>query len=168
MARTHRLQQQTYADAVQTRIVRPQASSNAQWIKRARQLHLYLGTLFAPSILFFALTGAAMVLNLHEPRERAPFWLRQVAQIHKKQKPLPPDPPSMSKVATAPDPKPAPKQAMGTRLLKFFFCAAALGLSATTLLGIYMAFQFNRRPIVLLGLLLLGSAIPLLMVLRIS
>ncbi len=40
--------------------------SRAAWLKQIRQLHLYLGTFFAPSIIFFALTGAIQLFGLHE------------------------------------------------------------------------------------------------------
>jgi hypothetical protein len=41
-------------------------SGNAIRLKLARQLHLYLGTLFAPSIIFFAFTGSLQLFGLHE------------------------------------------------------------------------------------------------------
>ena len=43
----------------------PVQSRHAFWLKQARQWHLYLGTFFAPSILFFALTGALQLFGLH-------------------------------------------------------------------------------------------------------
>ncbi len=64
-------------------------SSRANWLKQVRQLHLYLGTFFAPSILFFALTGALQLFGLHEghPGEKyqPPAWVAKLGSIHKDQ-----------------------------------------------------------------------------------
>src|SRR4051812_809137 len=57
-------------------------------IKQIRQLHLYLGTFFAPSIIFFALTGAFQTFNFHEEHEgRAAIPVfEKLAEIHKDQR----------------------------------------------------------------------------------
>jgi hypothetical protein len=59
-----------------------------------RQVHLYIGTLFAPAIIFFALTGALQTVELHESKEGAKpaVWIATVADIHKHQR-LPGPPP---------------------------------------------------------------------------
>jgi hypothetical protein len=44
--------------------------------------------------------------------------------------------------------------------LKWFFLATSFGLVATTLLGIYMAFKYNRSRIIVWSLLLAGTLIP--------
>src|SRR5881227_1671082 len=59
------------------------------FIQQARQIHLYLGTFFAPAILFFAITGALQTFSFHE-RSRGssydpPVLLMKLAQLHKKQ-----------------------------------------------------------------------------------
>jgi ABC-type dipeptide/oligopeptide/nickel transport system permease component len=48
--------------------------------------------------------------------------------------------------------------------LKGFFLATAVGLILSTLLGIYMAFKFNRSRAMVWGLLLLGTAIPVALI----
>src|SRR5579862_8066073 len=72
---------------IETRTQGP--SSNAAWLKLARQWHLYLGTFFAPSIIFFALTGALQLFGLHEghPGEayQPPEWVQKLSSIHKDQ-----------------------------------------------------------------------------------
>jgi len=47
-----------------------------------------------------------------------------------------------------------------TFALKWFFLATSIGLVFTTLLGIYMAFKFNRSRALIWSLLSAGAAIP--------
>ncbi len=164
------------------RETKPQGPSNsAVWLKRARQWHLWLGTFFAPSIIFFALTGALQLFNLHEGRPggayQPPAWIQTVASIHKDQtvserhgpppgvSPQQKDTPQAD--ATHPPAQPQdghPDDEHGasklTYALKWFFLAMALGLTVSTLLGIYMAFKYGRSRALVLGLLFLGTAIP--------
>ena len=64
-------------------------STPASWLKAVRLTHLYLGAFFAPSILFFALTGAFQTFSLHETTRgssyKPPAWIVTLAHIHKKQ-----------------------------------------------------------------------------------
>lgn len=53
-----------------------------------------------------------------------------------------------------------PRESGYTSALKWFFLATSLGLVATTLLGIYMAFKYNRSRIIVWSLLLAGTVIP--------
>jgi hypothetical protein len=57
-------------------------------MKQIRQLHLYIGTFFAPSIIFFALTGAFQIFNFHEEHEGRPAIpvFEKLAEIHKDQR----------------------------------------------------------------------------------
>jgi hypothetical protein len=66
-------------------------------MKQIRQLHLYLGTFFAPSIIFFAITGAFQTYNFHEEYQGRPATplFEKLAEIHKDQRvPAPTKPPS--------------------------------------------------------------------------
>src|SRR5947209_4350231 len=57
-------------------------------IRAARQLHLYLGLFFAPSIVFFAFTGTLQTFSLHEnkhPGDHNPQWIATLASVHKDQ-----------------------------------------------------------------------------------
>ena len=47
-----------------------------------------------------------------------------------------------------------------TLALKCFFLAMAVGLVFSTLLGIYMAFKYNRSRALVWSMLLIGTAIP--------
>jgi uncharacterized iron-regulated membrane protein len=118
-------------------------------MKRIRQIHLYLGALFAPLLIFFAFTGALQTFNLHEsPRGSAyspPAWLVKISEIHKNQR---------------------ASREQGARPsvpLKWFVLVMACGLIATSALGIYMAFKYNRDQRVVRGLVILGIVIPVVL-----
>ncbi len=155
-------------DPVKTRVGR-------SFVRWARELHLYLGTFFAPAILFFAFTGALQTFGWHEGRPgetyQPPRWVRVVAQLHKKQTAALPVPREGAR--KAPDAKGSPARArdrVATVALKWFVFTMAAGLMVTTGLGIYMAFKFNpssspgRRRLVWM-LLALGAALPMAFVL---
>lgn len=160
-------------------------SKSVAWLKLARQWHLYLGTLFAPSIIFFALTGALQLFGLHEghPGEayQPPAWIQKLSSIHKDQivserHGPPPDfageqkgPPQSDEARQSPQPEGARRnEERGPNklslALKLYFLAMSVGLVLSTLLGIYMAFKFNRSRALVWGLLLLGAAIPVALV----
>jgi hypothetical protein len=159
----------------------PTPSLSAVWLKRARQWHLYLGTLFAPSIIFFAFTGSLQLFGLHEGHPGEAYqpsaWVQKLASIHKDQTVSekhgpPPGFAGEQKRPPQPDEARRPPQPGGGRqseergsnkltlALKWFFLATAVGLFFSTLLGIYMAFKFNRSRALVWGLLFLGTAIP--------
>ncbi|MCU1306835.1 MAG: hypothetical protein JWN45_1530 [Acidobacteriaceae bacterium] len=88
-------------------------------MKQIRQLHLYLGTFFAPSILFFAFTGAFQIFNFHEEYKGRPATpvFEQLAEIHKNQRVPPPaktpaPTPEVARAATTPQEptQPSPAQ----------------------------------------------------------
>jgi hypothetical protein len=160
----------------------PAQSSRAVWLKHARQWHLYLGTLFAPSILFFALTGALQLFGLHEghPGEayQPPTWVAELGSLHKKQTiaerrgPAPGfgsaqvrQPQARGENGTRPQREErrgneGRRESKSSFALKWFFLATSIGLTLSTLLGIYMAFKFNRSRTLIWSLLFGGTAIP--------
>ena len=147
----------------------PAQSSRALWLKQVRQLHLYLGTLFAPSILFFALTGALQLFGLHEghPGEtyQPPEWIAKLGSLHKNQtleERHGPPPGQAGKPPQGEDRRrnEGRRESKFTFALKWFFLATSIGLVFTTLLGIYMAFKFNRSRALIWSLLSAGAAIP--------
>ena len=113
-------------------------------MKQIRQLHLYLGTLFAPMIIFFAFSGALQTFQWHEKGKsatyRPPAWIVTLAQIHKNERMAQADGKSVA--------------------LRWFIMVMSVGLIITTLLGIYMAFKFNRDRRIIWGLMGLGFIIP--------
>jgi hypothetical protein len=137
-----------------------------------RQLHSYIGAFIAPSVLFFAVTGALQVFSLHEAHGsyRPPELVARLSRLHKDQViSLPPAKTSPAggrhehgPRADAPHPRPSPPWAMTA--LKWLFLAVAAGLTLSTLLGLWMAFTTSRRRGVILALFALGAALPIILV----
>ncbi len=150
-----------------------------------RQLHAYLSAFVAPAVLFFALTGAVQLFSLHEAHGdyQPPPLIEKLGMVHKDQKFAlkPKRRPALAlgapvlrhdaEPASGPThdegdwiaPAKAPP-ADGPRVrelaLKWVFLAAALSLTASTLLGLWMGFTQNRRKWWLIVLFLAGAAIP--------
>lgn len=143
---------------------------NLNIMKKVRQIHLYLGTLFAPLIIFFALTGILQTLNLHEG-PGTPTWIAQIASVHKKQALQSGEPrrprPSADGAQNAPDRPRFDGNAANNRSgpspwpLKWLVVLMALGLVVTTILGIYMAFKYERNKAIVWGLLIAGTLLPI-------
>lgn len=114
-------------------------------MKFLRTLHLYLGCLFAPILIFFAVSGSWQLFNWHEStRDKsytAPPALSVLSEIHKEAH-IPPTP---KRQATP---------------LRYFMLLAAAGLVTTAVLGVIMAYRFSRRPLVATISLLIGIAAP--------
>lgn len=140
-------------------------------INKARRLHLYLGLLFAPSIIFFAFTGALQTFGLHESRKDQsyvpPAWIVQLARVHKDQRlegpPKRPQAPMGNPMAHPHEPPLG--QAHHVVLLKWFVLVMSVGLILTTTLGISMSFAYNRNRTTLGVLLAAGVLIPVLLLL---
>jgi hypothetical protein len=148
-------------------------------LKFVRLTHMYLGVFLAPSILFFAFTGALQSFSLHESHSAnytPPNWLVHMSQMHKNQtlhipvrKPAPPKPASATP-APAPKPVAAPTTPAARDIhsptpMKFFFVFVALGLIVSTCLGLYMSYKFNRNKVAVTATLAAGIAIPALLTL---
>jgi hypothetical protein len=65
---------------------------------------------------------------------------------------------NLAKLAANPAP---PKRREKSIPLKVFIAFMAIGLIVTSLLGIYMAFKYSRGPLLISGLLLAGTAVPI-------
>lgn len=111
-----------------------------------RKLHLYLGCIFAPALIFLSCSGAAQLYDLHETRKDgsyvAPNWLATFGQVHKHQN-MPGDPRGSG------------------RAMKIFMLAAAAGLVLTTMLGVIMAFRVSRGMGPVFACLSAGVILPL-------
>jgi hypothetical protein len=124
--------------------------------------------LIAPSVVFFALTGAAQLFHLHEAHgtyHPAPL-IEKLGAVHKDQ---------MFELAHEHDPAPAeatpghelpaaeqdkPERPV-TLALKWFFLLVALGLATSTCLGVWMALTQTRSRGLAWVLLAAGCLIPL-------
>ena len=146
----------------------------ANLLKQVRRIHLYLGTFFAPAIIFFAFSGALQLFGLHESRPgssyKPPAWVEKLAQVHKHQTiAAPPKKPrsvareteSAGKQRALRIEEPPPHDSPATSGLKWFFLFMSAGLIVTTLLGIYMSFKYNRNHRIVWGLLVAGTVLPI-------
>lgn len=144
-----------------------------------RVWHNYLGMLIAPSVLFFALTGALQLFGLHEAHDGyvPPAFIEKLGMLHKDQVFAPGDhhdphesPEGDAKGAAGgggdhdhdhdDDHASAPQFA-----LKCYFLIVAIGLASSTLLGLWMGLtqvRQKRTGQILLGV---GVLVPVLLVL---
>lgn len=113
-----------------------------------RRLHLYLGCLFAPVLILFAVSGTWQLFNFHKTKKDgsyiAPRSLVTMSSIH------------MESHLSG-------KNAHAFTPLRYFMVAAAAGLVITSILGVIMAYKFSRQPGIATVCLLLGVAIPAVM-----
>jgi hypothetical protein len=137
-----------------------------------RQWHTYVGLFIAPSVLFFSLTGAVQIFNLHEAHGsyHPAVLLEKFSAVHKDQvfeephdKSAPDNDAPHSAAGGAAD-QPSEdedeKQSASTLALKWFFLAVALGLAASTLIGIWMGTTQTRRKGLAWSLLIVGGLVP--------
>ncbi|MBT3344533.1 MAG: hypothetical protein HN712_20350 [Gemmatimonadetes bacterium] len=114
-------------------------------LARLRRLHLYLGVALAPLVLFFALTGMWQTLHLHENSKdgsyQAPRVLSVLSDVHEHQR--------------------AGNDAGRSSAFAAIVVLTSLGLMATTILGILMAFRFAQQTSLVWILLTAGVVIPL-------
>lgn len=115
-------------------------------IKVMRNIHLYLGVFFAPLLMFFLISGSWQTFNLHEASKsgdyKPPAIIKSLSQVHKDQRWV--------------DGKKVPKSSMPFRWLVLLM---SVGLLATTILGIVMAFKYTKGWIVWFCLIM-GFLIP--------
>jgi hypothetical protein len=118
-------------------------------MRRVRQIHLWLGVLFSPLIIFFACTGMLQTFNFHESEKngsyKAPAWIVKMAQVHKNQR--------LARGPGAPSPLP----------LKVFVVLMGFGLIVSSLLGICMAFKYQRNRWLVGGMIVAGIILPLVL-----
>jgi hypothetical protein len=131
-----------------------------------RQWHVYISVFVAPSLLFFALTGALQTFRIPD-QKAAPVVIQKLARLHKDdvfavkpQRPKRPDQGSHGKAGREKPPEPKPSPAPSTEVMKWFFTAVSLGIALTTLFGLWMALANGRNKLVLWLVLLAGAAAP--------
>ena len=120
-------------------------------LAQIRRLHLYLGCVFAPMLILFALSGAWQTYGLHrstknpevhpDPYE-APRLVQVLSAVHMHQK--------LVVMKGAPLPQ----------ALRIFVLAMSIGLILTTLLGIVMAFKFMPNSWIVWLCLAVGAVLP--------
>ena len=119
---------------------------NRRTIRRA---HLYLGALFAPVLLLFTVSGAWQVFRWNDARKDGtytpPRVIQVVSSIHRDSTLSRGVPPSTA--------------------FKVFAFSACGALVATTILGVVMAYRFTPNPRLVTFCILLGIALPVLLLL---
>lgn len=141
------------------------------WPRLLRQIHLWLGVFFAPSILFFAITGGIQELKFHEAHTgyKPPPLVEKLGQVHIHQKfelkpvrkPKPDAKPVGAPKSEAPKADPTPP--VSVTALRLFFTLTAIGLVATTVLGLWIGVVQSRQRLVPLLLLAAGAVIPVIL-----
>jgi hypothetical protein len=132
--------------------------------------HSYIGILIAPSVIFFALTGALQIFSLHESHGTytPPVLIEKLSSLHKDQvfEQKHPDEHEPA-VDSAPGQQPPPPEEhedrpkLGTTLLKCFFLFVALALATSTVLGLCIGLTRIQRKRTGWWLLLAGIVLPI-------
>jgi hypothetical protein len=146
------------------RVKSARTNSALRW-NAIRQIHVYLSVFVAPSLIFFALTGALQTFRIPDDKA-APALIQKLARVHKDDvfavKPARPAKPSQGSghaAAKAAEAKPQPKPA--TEALKWVFGAISVIIAATTALGLWMALAYHKRRGLMWLLALAGAATPI-------
>ena len=133
-----------------------------------RLWHSYLSVFVAPSVIFFSLTGALQIFNLHESHEGyepSPL-IEKLSHVHKEQVFLQEQAQEQSNEHTEEhrhDERSSPMR-LPTFVLKCFFLSSALLLATTTCLGLWIALaRLTRRRTTYL-LLSAGTLIPIILI----
>jgi hypothetical protein len=139
-----------------------------------RRIHTWLGVFVAPSVMFFALTGAVQLYGLHESHDgyKPVPAVEKLGMLHKDQvfklRPKRAKPQAATAAPTAAPKPPAPAD-QGPKPavvgLKALFLLVALSLTAATALGVWMALFHGRDRKAAVVLLAAGTAIPVMLAL---
>jgi hypothetical protein len=132
-----------------------------------RKLHTYFGMFIAPSVIFFALSGALELFHLHEGHEsyHPPAVFAMLGALHKDQvlsSGADHDKPSSAAGAGIQRHHMAPSPA--TVVLKWFFLLVALGLLISTSVGVWIGLKHARRKRVCWMSLGIGTVAPIIII----
>jgi len=136
-----------------------------------RTWHTYLGILIAPSVLFFAVTGALQLFSLHESHGsyQPAVLIEKLSSVHKDQVFAVKAHEDHGEPGAGPDSRNTTAQeeheaapSVGTVLLKWYFLVVAVALTTSTLLGLWLALTRGRTR-TRWWLLGLGTFLPILL-----
>jgi len=119
--------------------------SNPIMMQKARSLHLYLGCIFAPMLLFFAISGIWQTYGPAYTRSATLTWLSTIHTMH---------PLKAGNGLTSP-------------LLRYFVLGMAASFVLSIFLGIVMALRFGRNRTIAVSCLAFGLLFPLGVVLNV-
>jgi ABC-type spermidine/putrescine transport system permease subunit I len=114
-------------------------------MKKLRLVHLYLGSLFGPLLIIFAISGAWQVFRFNDAKKDGTYKPAKIITLFT----------DIHKDAVLP----GVLRRQGAAMRWFVLCAAA-GLASTTVLGIVMAYRLSRRPALVTTLLIAGVVLP--------
>lgn len=121
-------------------------------MNRLRQLHLYLGCIFTPLLVFFAISGLWQNYFFHYPHDHDTHpRLRQAAAL-------------LSSLHTGRGLKAADgPETLSSPVFRFLVTAMALSLLLTMVLGVVTAFRFGHRRVATVCLIA-GVVVPVSLV----
>ena len=125
-------------------------------MKLLRRIHLLLGCLFAPLLLYYCLSGASQALGLNfqwRDGKNQPTLLSEFSRPHKAMT-MPGASGSNQKKSTISN---------RSESFKYFAVVMAVGISATLILGVVMAYKYFRPRWMVTAILAAGLAVPILM-----
>ena len=153
--------------------------TTATTLKAVRQIHNCIGLFFAPTILFFAVTGGLQMFGLHETSRGSsyvpPAILVHLSQLHKKGTVYLPERKAPQPGTTRPEggkadaPKsegqkaPLVSATPNPLPMKIFFTTTALALVISTCTGIAMGWKYSRRKSSVLLILAAGVVLPVIL-----
>ena len=117
-------------------------------MRQLRTVHLYLGCIFGPLLLYFAISGIWQTLKLHLVTDGSEA-LAVLSTIH-----------------TSRGLKSAGASTLSSPLLETYVVAMAVGLIITAILGIVMAIRFGRSLRAVYLSLAVGTLLPLSLIVR--
>jgi hypothetical protein len=122
-------------------------------MKLVRQLHLYLGILFAPLLIYFSVSGAWQMFRLNDlPKNAEPTALNSL--LHELSNP--------HTHSALPGANPKTDRSVAFSALTSLM---GLGITATALLGITLAVRYGRSRRLVWTCLVAGAALPGLLLL---
>ncbi|MBI3406370.1 MAG: hypothetical protein HY046_13025 [Acidobacteria bacterium] len=115
-------------------------------MRTLRDVHLYLGCIFTPLLIFYAVTGTWQCFNFHlsmkDGSYTAPALIQEMSRVHMDAKAMIPTAPRMP------------------GYFKYYALAMSAGLVTTSILGIILAFQVARRKWLIWACLGVGIVFP--------
>ncbi len=119
-------------------------------MKTLRQLHLYLGCIFAPLIIYFSISGAWQVFRLNDvPKDQTPTAMQSF--FHELSKP--------HTNSTLPGLSPKTERSV---VFNWLAALMSIGMVITAALGLILAFRYSKSPKLLFVCVGAGVLVPVI------